>query len=148
MHDCWNELCLCQTGRIALSINFLCDASPNVSCFPGEKIMDRTKKKKNNLLQSDWKFEISIQEINVKKKSLEMLWSMWPWSNLCLRFVFLASVVRISRLMAANTWSKLLFQSRIFSFGNCWCKIVPLAWSYWLPRNFLSDLCSLSSWGY
>lgn len=46
MHDCWNELCLCQTGRIALSINFLCDASPNVSCFPGEKIMDRTKKKK------------------------------------------------------------------------------------------------------
>jgi hypothetical protein len=30
--------------------------------------MDRTKKKKNNLLQSDWKFEISIQEINVKKK--------------------------------------------------------------------------------
>jgi hypothetical protein len=35
--------------------------------------MDRTKKKKNNLLQSDWKFEISIQEINVKKKSLEML---------------------------------------------------------------------------
>jgi len=28
-------------------------------------------KKKKNLLQSDGKFEISIQEINVKKKSLE-----------------------------------------------------------------------------
>lgn len=115
--------------------------------FSRGKNNGQNKKKKNNLLQSDWKFEISIQEINVKKKSLEMLWSMWPWPNLCLRFVFLASVVRISRLMAANTWSKLLFQSRIFSFGNCWWKIVPLAWSYWLPRNFLSDLCSLSSWG-
>lgn len=31
----------------------------------------QNKKKKKNLLQSDGKFEISIQEINVKKKSLE-----------------------------------------------------------------------------